>query len=232
MCSRRDNSKARNRICLNQRVLLMSRACSLRHNLMPALLSLLMLVPLKKAALYAVGTLVHAGLSGPGSTATAWSTNAVLWAQELDCSYRASAELELNRKVQGSRWFQNKQTNKQTHTPENRWEKPRWDEHNWDDVEQSRASALLWVFIGWVTRALQKGKGEGSYCLFWGFGKNYCTKSAKLENSGCAFYQSSLKLMSRWMEINFHHSKAELNRKRLWSTLSGFVIQLYHPSAE
>lgn len=32
--------------------------------------------------------------------------------------------------------------------------------------------------------------------------------------------------------MNCQYSKAELNRKRLWSILSSFVIQLYHPSAE
>lgn len=76
---------------------------------------------------YALGTLVHARIWAPGSTATAWSTNAVLWAQELDCFSRASVELELKRKEPDGRWFQNKQT---TNTPENRWEKPKWDEHD------------------------------------------------------------------------------------------------------
>lgn len=100
------NFKARNRTGWKQRVLLMSRACSLRHNLLPAPLPFLLLEPLKKAALSAVSTPVHAGLWAPGSTSLPGTP-------KLCCklkSWTAPPGLELKRKVRDSRWFQNKPT--------------------------------------------------------------------------------------------------------------------------
>lgn len=155
-----NNSKARKRTGLRQRVLLMSRAWSLRHNLTLAPLPFLILEPLKKVALSAVGTPVHGGLWAPGSTQLP-GTPELCCELELDCSSRAGAEEEGTRQQMVS-----KETNTHKHSGKQMGE-PKQGEHYWDDVEKSRAAALLCMFIGWVTKALQKRTVRRKLLLFW-----------------------------------------------------------------
>lgn len=82
-----------------------------------------------------------------------------------------------------------------------------WLEQHWNSLEEQLCYEC--AKAGWL-------RDEGSYCFLWGFGKTYCTESDKLKNR---WMSSPLKFTSRGMEINFHHSKAEWNRKRVWPTL-------------
>lgn len=146
-----DNSRGRSRTGLRQRVLLMSRAYSLRHSLMPAPLAFLMLEPPKEAALSAVGTAVPAEIWAPGSTQMPGTPKLCC---ELE-SQTVPPGLELKRKVWDSRWLQNQQTH--TNTPENRWEslgRVSITGVTWSSLEQQLCCECSW--IGWVVKALQK----------------------------------------------------------------------------